>query len=94
MADYEVECVSVDYDSPYDDCRSIETVGFESVDGGITRMDPADVHRMIADSGDEVHVVYHGERSRVRPATDGDARYVRAADEDTAEDPLLKQPSC
>jgi hypothetical protein len=94
MSDYEVECVSVDYDSPYDDCRAIEAVGFESVEGGITRMDPAEVHRMIADSEDEVHVVYHGERTTVLPVTDGERRYVRAADEDTSEDPLMKQPSC
>jgi hypothetical protein len=94
MADYEVECVTVDYDAPHDDCRAIDAIGFEAVDGGITRMPPAEVHRMIADSEDEVHVVYHGERSRVRPATDGERRYVRAAEEDTAEDPLMKQPSC
>lgn len=94
MAGYEVQCVSVDYDSRHDDCRAIEAVGFEAVDGGFTRKTPEEVHRLVAEAGEEVYVVYHGERSRVRPATDGDTRYVRAADEDTPEDPLLKQPSC
>lgn len=94
MAAYEVECVTVDYDSPHEDCRAIETVGFEAVDGGLTRKTPAEVHRLIAEAGEEVYVVYHGERTPVQAASDGDALYVRAAAEDTPEDPLLKQPSC
>jgi hypothetical protein len=86
MADYEVKCVDLNYGSRYDDCRAIEAIGFEAVGGGFTRKTPEEVHRLI--------VVYRGERSAVRPAADGDVRYVRAADEDTADDPLLKQPSC
>jgi hypothetical protein len=94
MADYEVKCVTFDYDSPHDDCRAIEVIGFEAADGGFTRKTPEEVHRLVADSEHEVHVVYRGERSRVRAATEGDRRYVRSAPEDTAEDALLKQPSC
>lgn len=94
MAAYEVQCVDVDYDSAFDDCRSIEAVGFEAVGGGFTRKTPEEVHRLIAEADEEVVVVYHGERSRVRPVSDGDTDYVRAAPEDTDDDPLLKQPSC
>jgi hypothetical protein len=94
MADYEVKCVDLNYDSPYDDCRAIDAIGFEAVGGGFTRKSPAQVHRLITEVGDDVYVVYRDERSTVRPAADGETRYVRAADEDTAEDPLLKQPSC
>jgi hypothetical protein len=94
MVDYEVQCVSVDYDAPYDDCRSIEAIGFEAVGGGFVRKTPDEVYRLLEDEGHSVHVTYHDERSEVRPATDGDERYVRSEPEDTAEDVLLKQPSC
>lgn len=94
MADYEVNCVTIDYGSRFDDCRAIETVGFEAVGGGITQKTPAEVHDLIATEGDTVHVVYHGERSDLRPVDDESGRYVRSVPEDTADDPLLKQPSC
>lgn len=94
MADYEVQCVSLDYDSQFDDCRAIEVVGFDAVGGGFTRKTPEQVHRLLAEEGHGVYVVYHGERSTVRAVTDGERRYVRAAEEDTPDDPLLKQPSC
>jgi hypothetical protein len=86
--------VSLDYDSRYDDCRAIETIGFESVDGGFTRRTPAEVHRLVADADHSAYVVYRDERSTLRPVTDGDHAYVRTEPEDTPEDPLLKQPSC
>lgn len=94
MAAYEVQCVTIDYGSPFDDCRAVEVVGFEAVDGGITRKTPAEVHDLIATEGHTVYVVYHGERFDLRPVEDGARRYVRAAPEDTDDDPLLKQPSC
>lgn len=94
MTEYEVQCVGMDYDAPDDDCRAIETIGFQAVDGGLTLKTPDEVARLIEDEGHEVYVVYHGERSAVRPATDGDERYVRSRGEDTDDDPLLKQPSC
>ncbi|MEF8882510.1 MAG: hypothetical protein V5A34_08320 [Halapricum sp.] len=94
MAEYEVQCVSVDYDSQYDDCRAIETLGFDATDGGFTRKTPAEIHRLVAETDNTVYVVYHNERSDLRAVTDGDRRYVRTEPTDSSEDPLLKQPSC
>lgn len=94
MAEYEVKCVDLDYDSRYDDCRAIERLGFTATEGGLTRSSPAEVFRIVEETDHTVYVVYHGERSTLQAATDGDTRYVRAAAEDTADDPLLKQPSC
>jgi len=94
MGSYQVECVSLDYDSQYDDCRAIQTIGFEAVDGGFTRRTPEEVHRLVADEDHSAYVIYHDERSTLRPVRDGKHRYVRAAPEDTPDDPLLKQPSC
>lgn len=94
MAAYEVECVTIDYGSPFDDCRAIEVVGFEAVDGGITQKTPAEVHELISSEGHDAYVVYHGERSDLRPVENGGVRYVRCASADTDDDPLLKQPSC
>ncbi|MEF8774564.1 MAG: hypothetical protein V5A23_09160 [Halobacteriales archaeon] len=94
MAEYEVQCVSVDYDSPFDDCRAIEEVGFEAVGGGFTRKTPGEVRRLIEEEGHTVYVVYHDERAEVRAVPGDEGWYVRARPEDTPEDPLLKQPSC
>lgn len=94
MGAYEVICVTLDYDSPYDDCRRLDSLGFESTTGGITRKTPTEVHELAANHEDTVYVTYHGERREVRPAERDGQRYVRTTDEDTAEDPLLKQPSC
>lgn len=94
MAGYEVKCVRLDYDSPFEDCRAIEALGFEAVDGGFTLKTPTEVHRLVAETDDDVFVVYHGERTEVRPATDGERRYVRTDPEDTDDDALLMQPSC
>lgn len=94
MVAYEVECVTIDYGSRFDDCRAIEVIGFEAVGGGITRKTPAEVHELITSEGHTAYVVYHGERSDLRPVDDGDTRYVRCAPEDSGDDPLLKQPSC
>ena len=94
MAEYEVQCVSMDYDAGVEDCRAIETIGFKATDGGLTRQTPAEIYRLIEETDHVVYVVYHGERSELRPATDGDQLYVRTAAEDTADDVLVKQPSC
>lgn len=94
MTVYEVECVTIDYGSRFDDCRAIEAVGFEAVDGGITRKTPAEVHDRMVTEDHTVYVTYHGERSDLEPVADGERQYVRAAAEDTDDDPLLKQPSC
>lgn len=94
MAAYEVECVTIDYGSRYDDCRAIEAVGFEAAGGGLTRKSPAEVHHLITTEGHTVYVTYHGERSDLRAVEDGEMQYVRCEPEDTDDDPLLKQPSC
>lgn len=94
MARYEVRCVTIDYESPYDDCRSIEEIGFPAEDGVTTTRTPAQVYEMIEEEDHTVIVGYRGSQRKVVGATDGATKYVRTEPEDTEEDTLLKQPSC
>jgi hypothetical protein len=94
MARYVVECVTIDYDAPHDDCRCIERVGFSAAEGGITTRTPAEVYDLIESAGHTVAVTYHGTERTVQGVTDGDRKYVRTESTDTSADPLLKQPSC
>ncbi|WP_227133574.1 DUF3892 domain-containing protein [Halorubellus salinus] len=94
MASYEVACVSMDYDADVDDCRCIEEIGFTTRSGSIATRTPAEVHEMIAEDEKVIVVSYRGERFQLAAVERDGERYVRTADTDTAEDTLLKQPSC
>jgi hypothetical protein len=94
MTRYKVECVTIDYDSPYDDCRRIERIGFEAAAGGITTRTPTQVYEMVEEDGDTVLVEYRGEVSAVRGATRDGQDYVRTEPTDTADDVLMKKPNC
>jgi hypothetical protein len=94
MASYEVACVSMDYDADVDDCRCIEEIGFATQSGMITTRTPAEVHEMIAEDDRVLVVSYKGDRFQLEAVERDGQRYVRTAETDTAEDTLLKQPSC
>lgn len=94
MAGYKVVCVTLDYDSPHDDCRRIDLLGFRSKTGKTITRTPRQVYEMIEDEGHTVVVDYKGETTELDAATREGTRYVRAESTDTAEDPLLKKPPC
>lgn len=94
MARYEVKCVNIDYGSQFDDCRSIEQIGFPAEDGVTATRTPAQVYEMVEEEGHRVVVGYRGSQTLVVGATDGTTKYVRTEPVDTEEDTLLKQPSC
>jgi len=91
---YEVICVTLDYDSEYEDCRRIDEVGFRTPDGSTATRSPEQVWAMIERDGDTVVVEYRGERSELVAVTEDGRRYVRTEPEDTPEDPLLKKQPC
>ncbi|MFH5800640.1 hypothetical protein [Haladaptatus sp. CMAA 1911] len=94
MSRYKVECVSLDYDSQYDDCRRVEEIGFRTESGGITTRTPRQVYEMINQDGDTVLVEYRGDLTEVIGVTHGTTKYVRTESTDTEDDALLKKPSC
>lgn len=94
MATYKVQCVTIDYGSPYDDCRCIEAVGFPAESGGFARLTPEQVYDLVEHEGETVVVEYKGTQRELEGATDGTRKYVRTEPEDTSEDTLLKKPSC
>lgn len=94
MAGYRVVCVVIDYDSPHDDCRCVEALGFRSQSGGTITRTPAEVYGMIEEAGDTVVVDYREETLKLVAATRDGTRYVRTEDEDTAEDALLNKQTC
>ncbi len=94
MAQYKVECVTLDYDSQYDDCRCIEELGFRTEGGGITTRTPRQVYEMVEQNGDTVLVEYRGNLTEVVGVTHGATKYVRTRSTDTGNDDLVKKPSC
>lgn len=94
MSRYKVECVTLDYDSQYDDCRCIEEIGFRTESGGITTRTPRQVYEMITQNGDTVLVEYRGDFTEVNGATNRTKKYVRTESTDTEDDILVKKPSC
>jgi hypothetical protein len=94
MVSYEIACVSMDYDHAHDDCRCITEIGFETEDGYITTRTPAEVHDMIVEDDVTVVVSYKGDRTALEAVTRDGEKYVRSADTDTADDTLMKKPSC
>ena len=94
MTTYEVRCVTIDYSSPYDDCRCIDVLGFPAESGGFARRTPDQVYDLIENQGITVLVDYKGTKKELVGATDGSRRYVRTESENTSSDILLKKPSC
>ncbi len=91
---YEVICVTLDYDSEYEDCRCIDGLGFRTPDGSTTTRSPEQVWEMIERDGDTVVVEYRNEQSELVAVEDDGRRYVRTEPEDTPEDPLVKKQPC
>ena len=94
MARYKVECVTIDYDSQYDDCRRIERLGFQATAGGLTTRTPTQVYEMVEDDDHTVFVEYHGDVSRVEGAVRDGRKYVRTEPTDSEDDVLMKKPNC
>jgi len=94
MSGYKVACVTIDYDSEYDDYRQIDAIGFRSETGGTILRTPGEVVEMIEKQDHTVVVEYKGTTTEVVAATDEGGRYVRSERTDTGEDALLKQPPC
>lgn len=94
MGKYEVECITIDNGSQYDDCRCIQTIGFPSQSGGIASRTPAQVYDMVEKDGDTVVVSQNGKETEVHGALNGATKYVKTKPNDTKEDNLLKQDSC
>ncbi|WP_080509711.1 DUF3892 domain-containing protein [Haloarcula japonica] len=87
-----VRCVNVDTNPQ--DCRDIETIGFDAEEGRIATRTPAQVYDLIEKEGYNVVVEHNGERTDVNAVKRGTTKYVRSEPNDTKNDNLLKQDSC
>lgn len=88
----EVTCVTTDRGSDYDDCRCIETIGYEVL-GSTTQKTPAEMHDKI-NSGTDFYVKENGSKAYLEAAERNGTKYVRTESNDTRRDNLLQQPSC
>lgn len=92
--EYQVECVTTDDSSAYNDCRCIDSIGIHSIIGGIDEYSPEEIHDRIEEEEDSFYVEYRGSKTYLETASHGSTRYVRTEQNDTTADNLLKQPSC
>lgn len=94
MTSYRVKCITTDPDSSHDDCRSITELGFEGMSKDIVTKTPETVHSIIDKPRTDVYIVVEGSKVVLKQVEDDGTKYVRTADEDTADDPLLDLPAC
>lgn len=93
MHSWEVVCVELDPDREYNDCRSIETIGFLAP--SLKKSSTNTAGGQINQGHKQFHIKIDGERLPLQSAKDPDIhQYVRALDEDSADDPLLELPRC
>lgn len=85
-------CVDIDDGSEYDDCRCIETIGYQYTDT-VWESTPEEVHEKIKD-GKTFYVKHEGEKTELEAAEREGTKYVRSEPNDTKDDNLLKQDSC
>lgn len=88
----EVRCVNTEHNPQ--DCRDIETIGFDAENGGIATRTPAQVYDLVENEGYRVVVEHLGTRTDVNAVKRGATKYVRSEPNDTKQDNLLKQDSC
>jgi hypothetical protein len=91
MHSWEVVCIGVDEESEYDDCRRIETLGYDLNN----RVKEAAVDKACLMMDSELsgyHVTVDDRRYDLEPVV-GDLKYVRSLEEDSPEDPLLSLPT-
>ncbi|WP_169924438.1 DUF3892 domain-containing protein [Natrinema ejinorense] len=89
----EVVCVTTDDASIHNDCRCIETIGYQIIEDNTWTKTPAEVHESIED-GKEYYVEHNGSKTYLEPAERNGTKYVRTEPNDTSRDNLLQQPSC
>lgn len=94
MTKYEVQCVTMESNPNYHDCRGISTIGIEGNISVTLQKTPAQVYEKIED-GHTVVVEHEGTETEVIKATTEDGtKYVRTEPNDTKDDNLLKQDAC
>jgi hypothetical protein len=89
---WEVVCITRDEESEYDDCRSIDELGY--VVAANRRFIDAETACLRIQSGNKrFHVEVDGEELPLEAAGEYPQHYVRTRQEDSPEDPLLSLPS-
>lgn len=89
---WEVVCITRDEESEYNDCRSIDELGY--VVAANRRFIDAETASLRIRSGNKrFHVEIDGETVPLEAAGEYPLHYVRARDADSPEDPLLSLPS-
>lgn len=89
----EVTCVTTDSRSDHNDCRCIETIGYE-VAGDRKTKTPREMHFMLKVGDTDFYVEGGGSRAYLEPVERDGTKYVRTEANDTEDDNLLEQPSC
>lgn len=89
---FEIVCVDVNQDDEYDDCRAIEQIGFLApslnLDARVKAWESLEKRPYW------YHVEINGEQVHPVPDKVGNRKFIRVADENTPDDPLLELPSC
>lgn len=92
MHSWEIVAVDVDEHSEYDDPRAIERLGY-IVAGSLKTSEVDAVCLKMESDLSGYHVVHDGRRIDTQSVVADDRQYIRTADEDRADDPLLELPS-
>lgn len=90
---FKVVCVDKDSGSRYNDCRCIETIGYEVLDSVFKRT-PEQIHEKIEEDDREFYILENGERTYLEAKERLGTKYVRTKPNDTEEDNLLSQEGC
>lgn len=87
---WEVVCITIDEDSPHDDCRTIDEIGYKAPTLTIQGVD--NTASKITSDLSGYHMMHDGSKLPLEAAKDDTLLYVRTRDEDSPDDPLLGLP--
>lgn len=91
--EFEVICVEIDDESPHDDCRCIEKIGYEALTG-VNRWTSERIHDEIERGRMAFYVEEYGSKLSLEAVERDGTKYVRTEPVDTEQDALLELPRC
>lgn len=91
---WQVRCLDLADEPEFDDCRSIERIGFHVANS--VRKEAVDITaaKIRAENSSGYFIEVNDEPIPLQPAGHEDQNYVRTYDTDRSDDPLLSLPTC
>lgn len=93
MSEREVVCVTKDSSSNYDDCRCIDSIGYE-VGSSVFTKTRERMHEKVKNGSHDYYAQANGSKAYLEARERNGEKYVRTESTDTTADNLLQQPSC